>query len=136
MSYASASALQAAVYQYLVADAAVAALVGTAVFDAVPPGPLPPLYLSIGPEDVRDRSDKSGRGAEHDFTVSVVSDAPGFQAAKALAEAVSDALVGADLILSRGQLVDLWFLRARARRVGEADQRRIDLWFRARVDID
>ncbi|MDH3264220.1 MAG: DUF3168 domain-containing protein [Paracoccaceae bacterium] len=136
MSYASASALQAAVYQRLVADTAVSALVGGAIYDAVPPGPLPPLYLSIGPEDVRDRSDKTGRGAEHDFTVSVVSDAAGFQTAKALAEAVSDALVGADLTLARGQLVELWFLRARARRVGAADQRRIDLWFRARVDID
>jgi hypothetical protein len=136
MSYASAAALQAAVYQRLVGDAAVAGLVGAAVYDAVPPGPLPPTYLSLGPEDARDRSDKTGAGAEHDFTVSVVTDAAGFQTAKALAGAVSDALVGADLALTRGRVVDLWFLRARARRVGAADQRRIDLWFRARVDLD
>ncbi|MCU0912079.1 MAG: DUF3168 domain-containing protein [Rhodobacteraceae bacterium] len=136
MSYASAAALQAAVYQRLVGDAAVAGLVGAAIYDAVPPGPLPPTYLSLGPEDARDRSDKTGAGAEHDFTVSVVTDAAGFQTAKALAGAVSDALVGADLALTRGRVVDLWFLRARARRVGAADQRRIDLWFRARVDLD
>jgi|FEC22Drversion2_1045045.scaffolds.fasta_scaffold00048_16 hypothetical protein len=136
MSYASAAALQAAVYQRLMGDSAVDALVGSAIYDAVPPGPLPPLYLSIGPEDVRDRSDKTGAGAEHDFTVSVVTEAAGFQTAKALAGAVSDSLVGAELLLSRGRVVDIWFLRARARRVGAADQRRIDLWFRARVDID
>ena len=136
MSYAAAAALQAAVYQHLAADTALQALVGTAIYDAVPPGPLPPLYVSLGPEDARDRSDKTGNGAEHDFTVSVVSDAAGFQTAKAVGEAVSDALIGAQLVLSRGQLVDMWFLRARARRVGVADQRRIDLWFRARVDLD
>jgi hypothetical protein len=136
MSYASAAALQAAVYQRLVGDAAVGALVGAAIYDAVPPGPLPTTYLSLGPEDARDRSDKTGAGAEHDFTISVVTDAAGFQGAKALAGAVSDALVGAELVLTRGRVVDLWFLRARARRVGAADQRRIDMWFRARVDLD
>jgi hypothetical protein len=136
MSYGSASALQSAIYQRLMADSAVDALVGSAIYDAVPPGPLPGLYVSIGPEDARDLSDVTHRGAEHDFTVSVVSDAAGFQTAKALAGAVSDALVGADLLLGRGKLVELWFLRARARRTGSADQRRIDLWFRARVDLD
>jgi len=136
MSYASAAALQAAVYQHLAGDAAVQALVGGAIYDAVPPGPLPPLYVSLGPEDARDRSDQTGRGAEHDFTVSVVSDAAGFQTAKAVTEALCDALIGAELVLGRGRLVDLWFLRARARRVGAADRRRIDLWFRARVDLD
>lgn len=135
MSYGSAAALQAAVYQRLMADSAVDALVGSAIYDAVPPGTLPDTYVSLGPEDARDRSDKTGAGAEHDFTVSVVTDAAGFQAAKDIAGAVADALVGAELILARGRLVDLWFLRARARRVGAADQRRIDLRFRARVDI-
>lgn len=136
MSYGSAAALQSAVYQRLAADPAVAAIVGGAIYDAVPAGALPPLYLSLGPEEARDRSDRTGRGADHDFTVSVVTDAAGFQSAKALAGAVCDALAGAELTLARGRVVDLWFLRARARRVGAADQRRIDIWFRARVDID
>ena len=85
MSYASSSALQAAIYQRLMADSAVDALVGSAIYDAVPPGPLPPTYISLGPEDVRDRSDLTGSGAEHDFTVSVVTEAAGFQGAKAIA---------------------------------------------------
>ncbi len=102
---------------------------GDAVYDAAPPGVLPSLYISLGPEVVRDRSDKTGAGAEHEFTVSVLSDAAGFAAAKAVAAAVSDALVDAQMTLTRGRLVGLWFLRAKAARVGSGERRRIDLTF-------
>ena len=134
MSYALAGALQAAVFARVSGNAVVAGLVGDAVYDAAPPGVLPSLYISLGPEVVRDRSDKTGAGAEHEFTVSVLSDAAGFAAAKAAAGAVSDALVGAVLTLARGRLVGLWFLRAKAARVGSGERRRIDLTFRARVE--
>lgn len=134
MSYGVAPALQAAVYQRLAADTALAALVGPAIYDALPPGILPPLYVVIGPEVVRDRSDMTGNGAEHDFTVSVVTEAAGFASAKAAAAAVSDALIDAPLTLSRGHLVGLAFWRAQAARVGAGDQRQINLTFRARVD--
>jgi len=83
---------------------------------------------------VRERGDISGAGAEHRVTVSVVSDAAGFLAAKQAAGAVSDALHGAALTLARGRLVALTFLRARAVRTGAGQRRRIDLTFRARVD--
>jgi len=134
MSYAVAAALQAAVFARVSGDAVVAGLVGDAVYDAAPPGVLPSLYVSLGPEVVRDRSDKTGAGAEHEFTVSVLSDAAGFAAAKAVAGAVSDALVDAEMTLARGRLVGLWFLRAKAARVGSGERRRIDLTFRARVE--
>jgi hypothetical protein len=134
MSYALAGALQAAVFARVSGDAVVAGLVGDAVYDAAPPGVLPSLYISLGPEVVRDRSDKTGAGAEHEFTVSVLSDAAGFAAAKAVAAAVSDALVDAQMTLTRGRLVGLWFLRAKAARVGSGERRRIDLTFRARVE--
>lgn len=134
MSYASGAALQAAVFQRLAADAALAALVGTAVYDAVPPGTVTGTYVSLGPEDVRDASDATGGGAAHDFTISVVTDASGFLQAKAVAVAVSDALTGAPLVLARGHLVGLWFLKARARRVQTGEMRRIDLSFRARIE--
>lgn len=134
MSYAAADALQAAVYQRLRASVALDALVGDAIYDAVPPGTVTGTYISLGPEDVRDASDATGDGAEHDFVVSVVTDAAGFQSAKAVAAAVSDTLVDAALPLARGQLVGLWFLRARARRVEVGETRRIDLTFRARVE--
>ena len=134
MSYGVAAALQAAVYQRLMADTALDALVGDAIYDAVPPGTVTGTYVSLGPEDAKDASDQVGRGASHDFVVSVVTDQAGFQTAKAAAAAVSDALTGAALVLARGRLVGLWFVKARARRVEEADVRRIDLTFRARVE--
>jgi len=134
MSYGSAAALQAAVYQRLIADAALQALVGDAIYDAVPPGTATGTYVSLGPEDVRDASDKTGDGAMHDFVVSVVTDEAGFATAKAVAAAVSDALVDAPLVLARGALVALWFLRGQARRVEKGGTRRIDLTFRARVE--
>lgn len=136
MSYAVSAALQQAVFQHLVADPTLAGLVSDAIYDAVPSGIITGTYVSLGPEDVRERSDASGHGAVHDITISVVTDAAGFQAAKEVAAAVSDALVDASLPLSRGQLVYLNFHRARARRVEDADVRRIDLFFRARVQDD
>ncbi len=134
MSYGVAAALQAAVFQALAADAGLAALVGNAIYDVVPSGNLPQIYVSLGPEEARDASDKTGGGARHDFTVSVVSDASGFHQAKTVAAAINDALVGADLALTRGRLVSLRFLRARARREGTGQLRRIDIRFRARIE--
>jgi len=135
MSYAMSAALQSAVYQHLLADPAVSALVGAAVYDALPPGALPQTYVVLGAENVQDRSDSSGVGALHRFTVSVVTETAGFHAAKSVAGAISDALQDVDLTLSRGRLVGLWFDRAVARRTGKAGRiRRIDLRFRARVE--
>lgn len=134
MSYAVAAALQAGVYQRLVADQVLSDLVDGAIYDALPPGILPALYVALGPEKARDRSDATGRGAEHEFTVSVVTEAAGFASAKQAAAAVSDALIDAPLTLSRGRLVALMFVQARAARVGAGEQRQIDMTFRARVE--
>lgn len=133
MSYAVAAPLQAAVFQRLFDDAELQALVGSNVFDALPSGVVPPLYVALGPEKVRDASDITGGGAVHEMTISVVSDATGFATAKTVAGVISDALVDADLTLSRGALVSLQFFKAAAARVGSGDTRRIDLIFRARV---
>lgn len=134
MSYGPAAALQAAIYERLAADAALAALVGGAIHDALPQGAAPDLFVLLGAEQVRAQGDGTGAGAEHRITVSVVSEAAGFLAAKQAAGAVSDALDGAMLSLARGRLVALRFLRARALRTGAGQRRRIDLTFRARVD--
>jgi hypothetical protein len=131
MSYGVAEALQAALYQRL---ASTSALAGVPVVDALPKGQGEGTFVLIGPEEVLDQSDTTGRGAEHRFAVSVISDAAGFQAAKAAAVAVSDSLIDAPLTLSRGRLVGLWFVRAVARRPAEGKVRRIDLTFRARVE--
>ncbi len=137
MSYGVAAALQAAVYRQLSGDAQVGSLSGGAIYDAVPSGVLPQTYVTLGPEEVREASDRSGAGAVHRFTVSVVSEAAGFGAAKTLAGAVCDALEDAALTLDRGHLVGLWFERASARRTGTGGAiRQIDLRFRARVEDD
>lgn len=131
MSYGSAAALQAAIYQRLTGWPALA---GVPVLDAVPVGQAPESYVLIGAEEVRDASDQSGPGAEHRLAISVVSRRSGFAEAKALGVAVSDALAGAALTLARGRLVGLWFLRAQARRLDNGSIRRVDLTFRARVE--
>lgn len=134
MSYAVSAALQSAVFAAISADPAVAALVGTHVYDALPSGILPSLYVSLGPENVRAEDDSTGTGSAHRFVISVVTDVPGFHAAKQTAGAVCDALNGADLTLSRGCLVSLRFQRARAYQIDKNAGRRIDLTFRARID--
>ncbi|ETX28245.1 DUF3168 domain-containing protein [Roseivivax isoporae] len=135
MSYGVSGALQAAIYRRLNEDGTVAATVGAHVYDAVPAGPLPGLFIALGAERVRDASDQSGAGAWHDFEVSIVTDGAGFQAAKRAAAAASDALCAADLALTRGRLVSLRFLRAKAARDRDG-RRRIDMTFRARVEDD
>ncbi len=134
MSYATSAALQAAVFQHLSNDASLAALVGTAIYDAVPVGTPPATYVTLGPEDARDQSDGTGAGALHNLEISVMTDGSGFSAAKQVAAAISDALHNTDLTLTRGQLIDLSFYRAKAKLEGTGDMRRIDLTFRARVD--
>ncbi|MEM6371512.1 MAG: DUF3168 domain-containing protein [Pseudomonadota bacterium] len=134
MSYAVSAALQSAVFAAISTDPGVVAAVGAAVYDALPSGTLPDLYVSLGPEDVRAEDDKTGSGSAHRFVVSVVTDVPGFRMAKEAAGAVSDALHGADLTLARGRLVSLQFQRARAFKIEKATGRRIDLTFRARVE--
>ncbi|MGR3464721.1 DUF3168 domain-containing protein [Limimaricola sp.] len=134
MSYAMAEALQAAIHARLTAHAPLTDLLGDAIYDALPAGPLPPLYAVLGAERVRDRSDATAAGAAHDFTISVIGDAAGFRAAKRAAAAICDALSGPPPDLARGRLAAIRFLRARARRSGSGDARRVDLTFRARSD--
>ena len=126
MSYAVSGALQSAVFAALSGNAALVGLVGSAIYDAVPAGTLPDLYVRLG-------TDGSGAGAVHFLTVSVITTNPGFASAKAAATAVSDALHNADLALTRGTLVSMQFERATARRIDAASARQIDLRFRARV---
>ncbi|PSL20577.1 DUF3168 domain-containing protein [Shimia abyssi] len=136
MSYGMADVLQAAVYQTLIADLTLDGIVSGAIYDEVPSGTVPTTYVTLGTEMALDRSDATGDGAEHRFTVSVVSGASGFSLAKQAAAAVSDALHRADLSLSRGQLIFLNFDRAKAKRDTANSLRRIDLSFRARVEDD
>jgi hypothetical protein len=131
MTYALSAALQVAIYRRLRDGAALAGVVGEAIFDAPPGGQVPPLYISIGPEAVTDRSDKTGAGAIHRVTITVVATTASFLDAKQAAGAVCDALGAAPLTLDRGEMTSLGFLRAQARRERNGTGRRIDLIFRA-----
>ena len=133
MSYTSSAALQKAVFAALSGSATLSDAVSGAIFDAAPTGAIPALYVSLGPEVVRDRSDISGSVARHEFTVAVVAAQGGFVSAKEIAVLVNEVLSDADLALERGQLRHLIFVRASAKR-GTGDERRIDLVFRACVD--
>lgn len=133
MTYAVASALQTAVYQTLAADTDITALVGSDIYDDLPPGTPPDTYISLGPETAQEASDISGDGAKHEFTISVVTDNGGFQTVKDIGGAVCDALINAELILARGYLVGLWFKQAKAARSDNATSRRVDLTFQAQV---
>ena len=136
MSYGVSAALQEAVFQRLSSDTALGAIVGDAIYDAVPPGALPPIYVVLGAEQVTDRSDQTGRGARHEMTVSVITDLASFSTAKQAAGAISDALADAELSLSRGHLVAMNFHKARAARQGGGAERQIDVIFRALVEDD
>ena len=137
MSYGAACDLQGAVWQVLRDDAVLGALVGDAIFDAMPVDPPSGPYLALGAEDVTDAGDMTARGARHDFVVSVVEggEAGGFAAVKAAASAAVAALDGTAPALAGARLVGIWFQRARARRVEQGGARRVDLTFRARVDF-
>ena len=133
MSYAASQELQAALFTLLSSDAALAGLVGDAIYDAVP-GIAPDLFVALGPERVRGRADASGRVATHDLSISVVTRAGGYASAKRAAARISDIVAGAAPPLGHGRVIDIAFLRARARRDEGEGTRRVDLYFRARLD--
>lgn len=130
MTVALSGALQSAVYA-----AVSAALTDVPVFDAQPSGQLPGLYVLLGEEDVKDASDATGTGSWHRFELSVHGEAEGFPALKEVSAQIWQALDGADLAMSEGRLVGLWFQQAKARRQ-RGGGRRITLTFRARIEQD
>ncbi len=136
MSYMIAPALQTAIYQYLITDSDLQAFLQDALYDAIPPATPPGTYALIGAEEAFDRSDKTGKGAEHRLVISVVTNATGFLAAKQIAARICDLLEAPNLTLARGRLVAMWFDRAEARKIEGDQTRRIDLRFRARVEDD
>ena len=138
MSFQVSVELQAAVYRALRDSEALAALVGDAIYDALPVSPPAGTHVAIGPEDVADAGDMTGGGARHDFTVSVLSgaeDTGGFAPVKAAAAAVVAALEDGALAPGDGHLVGLWFLRAPARRAGGGAGRRGVVVVRAGMDL-
>ena len=137
MTYALAEPLQTAVYNRLASDGALTSLVNQDIYDApmpLDPATSPPDYITIGSEAVRDRGSKTSDGALHDVTIVVHSNANGYVRSKEIAAAICDALLDANLSLSRGKVVYLRFLKARADAAGAPVRRKISLIFRAFVE--
>ena len=135
MTYAAAGLVQTALFTLLSGDATLAGLVPGGVFDAPPPATPQGTYVVIGQEEVIDRSDISGAGAEHRVTVEVVSNAQGFLTAKTAAARIDALLAGTPPALAQGRIVAVWFQDARARRSEGGDLRRLDLRYRIRIEI-
>lgn len=125
--------VQVAVFDRLASDPAVLAIVGSHVYDAVPAGALPNIYVLIGEEVVKDHSDSSGLAAHHDIAISVISSVESFLMMKDAAAAITTALQAAPLSLSEGSVSAFW-TRGVASRRDAAGQRKIDLKFRLRVE--
>lgn len=132
MSYIASAALQSGVFSALTSWPD---LDGVTIADAMPPGTPVGSFVLLGSEVAVDQSDQTGAGAEHRLEIAVISAETGFLAAKTIAAAVSAALVGAQIPLTTGHLVSLNFTRATARRLDDGSVRRIDLQFRARIDL-
>lgn len=133
MSALLSDVLQTAIYERLSTDAVLSSIVGSHVYDAMPAGPVPDLYVLIGDESVKDASDVSGAGAVHDLVISVMSTADSFLILKEAAAAIWAALETPALVPARGRLVGLWFRASSAKR-SSSGQRKIDLKFRARME--
>jgi hypothetical protein len=138
MTYALSWPLQEGVFQLLSTDAGVAVLVGSRVYDAPPPPEteLDPegVYVTIGDESAQDWSTATDNGAAHLLTIAVHAPRRGFAEAKQAAGAISDAMLGGGIVMSRGRAVLVRFVDARTRR-GEGDAlRRIDMRFRVTVE--
>ena len=62
MSYGLSAALQTALFAALEADAELTSMVGTAVFDTMPTGTTPDIFVALGPEDVVEQADGTSPG--------------------------------------------------------------------------
>lgn len=95
--------LQEAVYDALVADAALTALM-TGVYDHVPSTATLP-YVTLGPASATDWSAGSFDGQDHDLTIDVWTAGPGHGEAKRIMAAVYGALHDRDLGIADAALV-------------------------------
>jgi hypothetical protein len=135
MSLVHSQALQVEIYSTLSANTALGTLVGTHIYDAVPNGELASNYVLLGEGKVTNRGDYTGKAGRHDITISVVSNANGFSDAKLIASEICDILDENPMTLSVGNLRRIQFRSARVRRNTGATERRIDVVFRALIDV-
>ncbi|MFV0244906.1 MAG: DUF3168 domain-containing protein [Qingshengfaniella sp.] len=127
MSYRDAGDLQAAIHARLTGDTALMALVAGAVFDAVPEGRAPDVYLALGAEEVTETRDHDGAIMRHRIDLSAIGKAESFAQVKAVAAAAEAALRAAPLTAPGLNIMDMWLERVRATRGKHPARRRIDM---------
>lgn len=134
MSASPVIALRKAIRAHLLADAAlVAALGGQKVFDEAPRGDETP-YAIFAETQARDWSADMSRGAEHFFTLAVVSTQRGLNAALSIAQQITSLLDEAPLTLEGHALTDLRFLSLETKRDDKGRFARVALRFRATTE--
>lgn len=100
-------ALQQGLYQAILGDAGLNALLGIPrIYDQVPQKPEFP-YLTIGQSIVRDWSTGSDAGEEHQLTLNVWSRAGGRKETHEIMGGLRAALHGRDLVLAGHRLINL-----------------------------
>jgi hypothetical protein len=127
----AAVALRAAIYNALVADTPLAAVLGGAkVYDEVPRGAAFP-YVTLGEAQISDWSTATEAGEEHQLTLNAWSRQGGHRQAHEIAGALLQALDDAALTLSGHRLVNLRFGTADIRREADGRTYRALVRFRA-----
>jgi hypothetical protein len=117
----AATALRAAIYDALLADGALSAVLGgPRVYDEAPQDTVFP-YVTLGEMRLADASTASEAGLAHQLTLHAWSRQGGHREAHEIAGALLQALDDAPLMLDGHELVDLRFALADIRR--EADGR-------------
>jgi hypothetical protein len=123
-------ALQQAVFATLSASEAVRDLAGERVFDAVPRGSAFP-YIVVGDASETNASTATEEGSEHTLEIRIWSRGGGTREIKLVAEAVREALDGAELTLDGQALIDLRFTSADFARETDGETYRAVMRFRA-----
>ncbi len=125
-------ALQQAIFATLVASDAVKDAVGDPprVFDAVPRGSAFP-YIVVGDDKESDWSTATEPGSAHALTVHVWSRAAGRRETRLAAQAVIDALDGAELSIDGQTLIDLRWLSSDSSRESDGETVHAQIRFRA-----
>ncbi len=127
----AAQAVQQAIFELLLADPDLAAMVDpAAIADHPHPAAALPNVL-IGPIDSGDFSTFTEDGEEHLFGLEVWSDAPGHQQAETIAARLRTLLHHAPLLLESFQLVDLAWLSTRTRHDAKSGAHIAEMRFRA-----
>ena len=123
-------ALQQAIYAALTMDDGVSEALDGRVFDTPPRAASFP-YCVIGDDVASDWSTATEKGSEHALTVHVWSRADGQMQAKLAAEAVRDALDGAELAITGQVLIALSHLATEHARESDGETVHALLRFRA-----